>query len=124
MWVEPSSLCRSGTEQVSADQVGIDWVGGGQRVSEFRPREWGTRDRQEGPTCTKVTARTEKNQVGERDQVPMVGSYGLWPSTQTDTPCSKGKNNKGVNSVCISFLSSAMDRVDIDPKEREFRPGR
>ncbi|XP_031759375.1 uncharacterized protein LOC116411465 [Xenopus tropicalis] len=46
MWVEPSSLCRSGTEQVSTDQVvGIDWVEGCQTVSEFRPRKWGTRDR-------------------------------------------------------------------------------
>uniref|UniRef100_A0A1B8XVA9 CCHC-type domain-containing protein n=1 Tax=Xenopus tropicalis TaxID=8364 RepID=A0A1B8XVA9_XENTR len=125
MWVEPSSLCRSGTEQVIADhQVGIDWVGGGQTVSEFRPREWGTRGRQEGPTCTQVTARTEKNQVGERDQVPTVSSYGLWPSTHTGTPCSKGKNKDEVNIVPIFFHSSAMDHVGKDPKEREFRPGR
>uniref|UniRef100_A0A1B8Y844 Uncharacterized protein n=1 Tax=Xenopus tropicalis TaxID=8364 RepID=A0A1B8Y844_XENTR len=54
MWVEPSSLCRSRTEQVSVDQEGINWVEGCQTVYEFRPRKWGTRNRQEGPTCTQA----------------------------------------------------------------------
>uniref|UniRef100_A0A1B8Y1P8 Uncharacterized protein n=1 Tax=Xenopus tropicalis TaxID=8364 RepID=A0A1B8Y1P8_XENTR len=123
MWVEPSSLCWYGTGQVSADQVGIDWGEGGQTVSEFRPREWGTRDRQEGPTCTQVTAGTEGNQVGAGGQVPTGGNYGLWPSTHTGTPCREGKNNKGLNSVRIFLQPRARDHGGKDPKGREFRPG-
>ncbi|OCU00156.1 hypothetical protein XELAEV_18005942mg [Xenopus laevis] len=120
MWVEPNTLCWSRTKQVKGAQEGITWVEGCQSVSKPRPKERGTRDRQEDPMGKGQIAETEENQVGEKGQVPMVGSYSLWPRTQ-----GRGCNNKeGLSSVPPFYSSSALDPADKDPKEKDFRPKR
>nr|NP_001090219.1 uncharacterized protein LOC779121 [Xenopus laevis]AAH70997.1 MGC79993 protein [Xenopus laevis] len=120
MWVEPNTLCWSRTKQVNGDQEGITWVEGCQSVSKSRPGERGTRDRPEDPTGKGQIAETEENQEEERGQVPMVGSYSLWPSTQ-----GRGCNNKeGMSSVPQFYSSSALDTAGKDPKEKDFRPKR
>uniref|UniRef100_A0A803JV88 CCHC-type domain-containing protein n=1 Tax=Xenopus tropicalis TaxID=8364 RepID=A0A803JV88_XENTR len=110
---EPNGLCQFRTEPVSEDQGSIEGVEGCQVVSISRPRKWGTRDRQKGPTG---------NPVGRTGQMPRESR--MLPSIPTCIPSSGTNDKREVESVSSLLHSSACGYVGTDLKERDFRPGR